>query len=118
MSPRKLIDPVRVKQLQIKREAKRLRDERLESLNLKGFSKKQLNELEKESDDKMLYFYRKELLEAYFSRKSSNHIPPGVRCRLRDLGLVHGNGRLTQEGLEYFKRKRWLPRKRYKSSED
>ncbi|GAH30249.1 unnamed protein product, partial [marine sediment metagenome] len=66
MSSKWTVDPVRIKQAQIRAELKRLKNERLRRHAIKGFTHAQAKELELESDRKMIHFYRKELLEIHY----------------------------------------------------
>ena len=106
--PSKIVDPVKVRQREIRREKKRRNAERLDRWVPKGFTQAQAKEFHDDSDGNMLHFYRREILEAHLTEKGYNRVPSRVRKRLRSLGMIGKKVILTPKGLEHFRRNGWL----------
>ena len=106
--PSKIVDPVKVKQKEIRRAKKRKNAESLSRWTPKGFTRAQIIEIDNDSDMNMLYFYRREILEAHLTGRNYKRVPLRVRKRLRSLGMTGRSVILTPKGLELFKRNGWL----------
>lgn len=81
------------------------------------FSESEISELNDKSDQNLLWFCRKELLQIHLTGKNNQIVSKNMMQRFRDMGIVEGysgkNGlSLSDKALDIFRRNRWLPRHR------